>query len=48
MAEFLDLNLVNDVLAVGAAGYVIGVVVPLGARLIGYVIDSVRVTLKGN
>lgn len=48
MAEYIDLNLMNDVLAVGAAGFVIGVVIPLGARLIGYVIDSVRITLKGN
>lgn len=47
MAEIIDLSLMGDVLVVGTAGFVIGVVFPMGFRLIGYVIDSVRVTLKG-
>lgn len=45
--EYIDLEIVRNVLAVGAAGYVIGVVVPLGFRLIGYVVDSVRTVVKG-
>lgn len=46
MFEYLQIGLFGDVLAVGAAGFVAGVLFPFGFRLIGYVIDSVRKSLR--
>lgn len=38
---------IGDLLTVGAVGFVAGVLAPLAFRLIGYIIDSVRLITKG-
>lgn len=43
--SFVD-RAIGDLLAVGTAGFVAGVIVPLAFRVIGYVVDSVRVVMK--
>lgn len=43
--SFVDLAL-RDLLVVGTAGFVAGVIAPLAFRVIGYVVDSVRVVTK--
>lgn len=43
--DYIDLDILGEMLEVGALGFVAGVVIPFGFRLIGYVIDSVRVVL---
>lgn len=47
MPEILDMALFGDCLTVGAAGFVVGVAAPMMFRIIGYVVDSVRVIVKG-
>lgn len=47
MPELLDMSMFGDYLTVGAVGFVVGVLAPMGFRLIGYVVDSVKTTLKG-
>lgn len=47
MEEVIDLSLFGDALIVGTMGFVVGVLVPLGFRLIGYVVDSAKVVLEG-
>lgn len=44
--EILDIQVFTDALGVGALGYVGGVLLPWAFRLVGYVVDSVRVVLK--
>lgn len=44
---YLDVACLNDVLALGVAGFVGGVVMPWAFRLIGLVFDVVRKILKG-
>lgn len=45
--SFVEVAL-GDLLAVGTAGFVAGVIAPLAFRVIGYVVDSVRVvTMEG-
>lgn len=41
------MEIFNDYLAVGAVGFVVGVLAPIVFRAIGYVVDSVKVVLKG-
>lgn len=43
----LDFSIFGDYLTLGGVGFVVGVAAPIGFRLIGYVVDSVRITLKG-
>lgn len=45
--EFVSQEMIGDYLAVGAAGFVVGVLAPIVFRAIGYVMDSVKVVLKG-
>lgn len=47
MGEIVDISLLGDLLEVGASGFVIGVLVPFGFRLIGYVVDSVKAIIGG-
>ena len=47
MNELIDISLFGDALTVGTVGFVAGVLFPFAFRLIGYVVDSVRVVLKG-
>lgn len=47
MLDSIDVQLVTDLLAVGAVGFIGGVLFPMAFRLIGYVVDSVKlVTMK--
>lgn len=41
-----NMQLLGELLALGGVGFVAGVLAPIGFRLIGYVIDSVRVVLR--
>lgn len=45
MIENLDLSMFGEYLELGGFGFVFGVLIPFGFRLIGYVVDSVRVVL---
>lgn len=45
VTDFVDMNLLGDLLEVGTLGFVAGVLIPFGFRLIGYVIDAVKVVL---
>lgn len=47
MGQVIDVSMFGDALTVGTVGYIAGVVFPLAFRLIGYVVDSVKVVLKG-
>lgn len=47
MGEIIDPSLVGDCLTVGTVGFIAGVLFPFAFRLIGYVVDSVKVVLKG-
>lgn len=47
MVEIIDMAVMSDLLEVGALGFVAGVLLPFGFRLIGYVVDSVRTVFKG-
>lgn len=47
MADLLSMDYFGDCLTLGGVGFVVGVVLPLGLRLIGYVIDSVRIVIRG-
>lgn len=40
MAELVDLSYLGDCLTLGGLGFVCGVVLPLGFRLVGYVVDG--------
>lgn len=40
------LDVLADMLTLGSVGFVAGVLLPLAFRLVGYVVDSVRVVLK--
>lgn len=46
LAEVLNIEILQDLLAVGTVGFVLGVLMPFGFRLIGYVVDTVRVVLR--
>lgn len=45
MISILDLSMFGEYLQLGGCGFVFGVLVPFGFRLIGYVVDSVKVVL---
>lgn len=45
MIDLVDITMFGDYLQLGGCGFVFGVLVPFGFRLIGYVVDSVRVVL---
>lgn len=45
--EAVNLTLLDDLLTVGAVGFVIGVCIPFGFRLIAYVVDSVKIIVRG-
>lgn len=47
MEDYIDLALLGDLLALGGAGFFAGVAFPLAFRLIGYVVDSVLLVVKG-
>lgn len=47
MGQLIDTSLLGDALSVGTVGFVAGVLFPFAFRLIGYVVDSVKVVLKG-
>lgn len=40
MDAIVDLNLISDCLTLGGVGLVAGVCLPLGSRLVAYVIDG--------
>lgn len=44
--EYVDLEILGDCLTLGGVGFVVGVVIPLGFRLLGYVVDSVKLVLR--
>lgn len=44
--EYVNLEFLGDCLTLGGVGFVVGVVLPLGFRLIGYVVDSVKLVLR--
>lgn len=44
--EIVNSVLIADMLALGSVGFVVGVAFPIGARLIGYIVDSVRHVLR--
>lgn len=46
LIEYIDLQIFTDALGVGTFGFVGGVLIPWLFRLIGYVVDSVRLILK--
>lgn len=41
MAEIVDVELLGDYLSLGGLGFVFGVALPFGFRLIGYFADGV-------
>lgn len=45
LSDLIDLGVLGDLLEVGALGFVAGVLLPFGFRLIGYVIDTVKVVI---
>lgn len=47
MEGIVNADMLGDLLAVGAVGFVAGVVLPFGFKLISYVVESVKVVLKG-
>lgn len=46
MLEFIDMQTFNDLLAVGSVGLIIGVALPWVFRLIGFVVDAVRLVVE--
>lgn len=42
MIELINIEWFGDMLKLGGLGFVLGAVLPLGARLIGGIVDSVR------
>ena len=44
--EMIDMQVFTDALSVGALGFVGGVLIPWAFRLVGSVVDSVRVVLR--
>lgn len=42
----VDLALFNDLLTVGTVGLIVGVAFPFLFRLIGYVVDAVRLVVE--
>lgn len=42
MVDIVDMTMFGEYLSVGALGFVAGVLAPIAARLIGYVVDAVR------
>lgn len=47
MGTLINVIYIGDLLTVGTVGFVAGVLFPFAFRLIGYVVDSVKVVLKG-
>lgn len=47
LMDYVNVQILDDLLAVGTVGFVIGVLLPLGFRLIAYVVDSVKVVIRG-
>lgn len=45
ISDYIDLDMLGEMLEVGTLGFVAGVIIPFGFRLIGYVVDSIRVVL---
>lgn len=43
----IDANLIGDILTVGTVGFIAGVLFPFAFRVIGYVVESVKVVMKG-
>lgn len=47
MDAYINAQLIGDCLQMGVVGFVFGVVLPFGFRLVGYVVDSVMLFVKG-
>lgn len=46
MIELVDLQGFTDLLTLGGVGFVGGVILPFAFRIVGYVVDVVRVVLR--
>lgn len=46
MIDHVDLEFLHEMLVLGGAGFVVGVVLPLAFRLVGYVVDAVRLFVR--
>lgn len=45
--DWVSPQIVGDLLTLGGVGFVAGLAFPLAARLIGWIVDSVWLILKG-
>lgn len=45
LVDYIDSDVLGEMLSLGGLGFVAGVILPFSFRLIGYVIDSVRVVI---
>lgn len=43
----IEASYIGDILAVGTVGFLAGVLFPFAFRVIGYVVESVKVVMKG-
>lgn len=46
METIVDVNLIGDCLTLGGVGFVVGICLPLGSRLVAYVVDGALLFLK--
>ena len=47
MGEMIDTSLLSDLVTVGAVGFLAGVLFPFIFRFVGYIVDSVKVVIRG-
>lgn len=46
MIEMLNVQYYTDLLALGGAGFVGGVLLPFAFRIVGYIVDTVLIVLR--
>lgn len=47
MGQMIDTSLLGDLITIGAVGFIAGVLFPFVFRLVGYIVDSVKVVIRG-
>lgn len=45
--DFVNTGIIADLLGLGSLGFVGGVALPFAFRLVGFVVDAVRVVVRG-
>lgn len=46
MDAIVDMSLIGDCLTLGGVGFVVGMVLPLGSRLVAYIVDGALLFLR--